>query len=117
MIMVQKASQLPTPPSFNHRRAPSAPVVQPTKTPGLLSLSRPHALARPLPQQRQRTPRTSAKPVAHQRFPQAAHTKAQSVDLESIKERIQVPTPAATPDRPSRGRQQGPKGNKDKSQR
>src|ERR1700722_8339120 len=45
MMLVQKPPQIPSNPPYSHRRHPSAPpatvVVQATRTPGLLSLTKP----------------------------------------------------------------------------
>ncbi|KAF8652351.1 hypothetical protein AX16_004381 [Volvariella volvacea WC 439] len=53
MLLVQKQPNLPTSPVPHHRRHPSAPpvVVQPTRTPGLLSLSKPPRPSPARPQQ------------------------------------------------------------------
>ncbi|KAG5650854.1 hypothetical protein H0H81_010752 [Sphagnurus paluster] len=73
MMLVQKQPNftLASPPSaYTHRRHPSAPpavvVVQPTRTPGLLSLSKPQ-LQRQLPQQRspRSTPAQRSPPKIH----------------------------------------------------
>jgi hypothetical protein len=56
MIMVQKPVHLLSSPSTHHRRHPSAPpavLVQPTRIPGLLSLSKPASATPPRSQQQQ----------------------------------------------------------------
>ncbi|KAK7047425.1 hypothetical protein VNI00_006656 [Paramarasmius palmivorus] len=64
MILVQKPPSFATAPYHVHRRNPSAPpvVVQPTRTPGLLSLSKP--IQQHQQQPRQRTSPRSKQPAA-----------------------------------------------------
>ncbi|KAH6918087.1 hypothetical protein BKA70DRAFT_1416106 [Coprinopsis sp. MPI-PUGE-AT-0042] len=73
MMLVQKQPNLNLTPVVHphHRRNPSAPaavlVVQPTKIPGVLSISRPQRTTpqrQMVPQQRQQAPRTAPKPRA-----------------------------------------------------
>lgn len=114
MIMVHKAAQLPTPPAFQqqHRRAPSAPAmsVQPTKTPGLLSLSKPAAPAKS--QRQQRSPKLKAAQAAavpQQRSPKQAPAQAHPVHAPT------TTSPSAgspTPEQRPRGRQHHGKDNK-----
>jgi hypothetical protein len=102
MIMVHKPAQLPAPPSFVHRRAPSAPAlaVQPTKTPGLLSLSKPSVPAKSQRQQRSPKPKPAqAATQQQQRSPKLAPAQAQ-------------PVPAASGSPVPRGRQNHGKDNK-----
>jgi len=70
MMLVQKPQSIfPISPAQTHRRVPSAPVVvQPTRTPGLLTLSKPPRKAHPPSQQRHAaksvTKPTKSTPVA-----------------------------------------------------
>ncbi|KAF7986354.1 hypothetical protein HWV62_35358 [Athelia sp. TMB] len=114
-MLVQRPPSFPSSVTHNvhHRRNPSAPVVvQPTRTPGLLSLS----LAKPTqprqPQQQQRPNRSPrSKPAApHNRSPKPAPAEAQ------LSEKTQ-PTPAPTPDKHVRVPSNAPKAGKDKMNR
>ncbi|RDB27887.1 hypothetical protein Hypma_002277 [Hypsizygus marmoreus] len=90
MMLVQKQPNFtlsPPPSTFHHRRHPSAPpavvVVQPTRTPGLLSLSKPQ-LQRHQPQQRMpRSPKlhisTAAAPVSPTPAPRGRQAKDKTV--------------------------------------
>ena len=128
MILVQKPTQFPTPP--HHRRHPSAPiVVQPTRTPGLLSLS----MAKPTPSKQQQQPQQSqqrsyhrspkSRPVATNRFPKPAQAEAEASargvtdTITMSANKVQQPTPGPSPENNVRGRQQGLKPLKDKMTR
>ncbi|KAI0049171.1 hypothetical protein FA95DRAFT_1489757 [Auriscalpium vulgare] len=85
MIMVQKPVHLLSSP-MSHRRHPSAPpavLVQSTRTPGLLSLSKP---AHPTPvrqqqhQQQQRIPRSAKGKAGNGRSPQLTQAQAQPIE-------------------------------------
>ncbi|KAI0250704.1 hypothetical protein BJV78DRAFT_549066 [Lactifluus subvellereus] len=139
MIMVQKPVHLLSSPSTYHRRHPSAPpavLVQPTRIPGLLSLSKPHPVTPPRSQQQQqihnnhhnRQPRSThskSKPTgtARQSPPSPAAAQPQSSeDLNKLssstrpvtKSHILPTTLSPTPEKPPRGRQSSKQG-KDKS--
>ncbi|KAH8996342.1 hypothetical protein EDB92DRAFT_1794095 [Lactarius akahatsu] len=80
MIMVQKPVHMLSTPTY-HRRHPSAPptvLVQPTRIPGLLSLSKPPSVTPPRPNQHQthhnRHPRST-----HNNKPKSASTARQSL--------------------------------------
>lgn len=116
-MLVQRPPSFPSSVAHNvhHRRNPSAPVVvQPTRTPGLLSLS----LAKPTqprqPQQQQRPNRSPrSKPAApHNRSPKPAPAEAQSSDKTQ-----QQPPAAPTPDKHVRVPSNAPKAGKDKMNR
>ncbi|EIN08483.1 hypothetical protein PUNSTDRAFT_44979 [Punctularia strigosozonata HHB-11173 SS5] len=127
MILTQKpvhAMGLAAP--NHHRRHPSAPpavIVQPTKTPGLLSLSKP-------------TRSTSTKPQAaqhhsgsRQRMPKGRQSRltaaAPATDATTVTEEKSAPAPArpttpqgtVTPEKSPRGRQNALKQPKDKNRR
>ncbi|KAF8630018.1 hypothetical protein AX15_003150 [Amanita polypyramis BW_CC] len=112
MMLVQKQPNLPLSPTLAHRRNPSAPVVivQPTRTPGLLSLSKP---PRPSPpQQRQlhahqrqhraaTKPRYSTAPVADKLAP----ATSQPADNSISEKKSPVPAAASSTTSPQqRGR-------------
>ncbi|TFY75609.1 hypothetical protein EWM64_g8403 [Hericium alpestre] len=118
--MVQKPMQPLSSPTA-HRRHPSAPpavLVQSTRTPGLLSLSKPpHAIQqRPQQyQQQQRPPRSIQKGKsgnANQRSPQPIEAKAQPVDDSTTKKpsapkgaAVKAPVAGPTPDKVFQGHQ------------
>lgn len=113
MMLVQKPPNLPTTMHNHHyhRRFPSAPVVvHPTRTPGLLSLSLPPKPAstrqqQHQSQQRHRSPKS--KPAGpHNRSPQPTPAEPQQNEAETSKKAQQQPTPASSPDKHVRGRQQ-----------
>ena len=139
MIMVQKPIHLLSSPSTYHRRHPSAPpavLVQPTRTPGLLSLSKPPSVTPPRSQQQQqihhnhhnRQPRSThskTKPTGTARQSPPSPTAAQpqpSEDLNKLapstrpttKSQVVPGILSPTPEKPPRGRQSSKQG-KDKS--
>jgi hypothetical protein len=138
MIMVQKPVHLLSSPS-GHRRHPSAPptvLVQPTRIPGLLSLSQPAPVTPPRSQQQHhhnhhnrqtRSTYNKTKPASTARqSPQLPAVTAQpqpSDDLNKVSPSIRpsaksniIPTTISpTPAKPPRGRQNS-KQSKDKSQ-
>ncbi|KII87705.1 hypothetical protein PLICRDRAFT_176486 [Plicaturopsis crispa FD-325 SS-3] len=102
MILVQKQPQLSSvmalggasmsPAYSHHRRHPSAPIVQATRTPGLLSLSKPPVVAHP-----------RGKP---HRSPKPAHAQQQQGKERENRVENKEKTPSATtPDKCARGRQ------------
>ncbi|KDQ58387.1 hypothetical protein JAAARDRAFT_57326 [Jaapia argillacea MUCL 33604] len=104
MLLVQQRPQflsMATSANLSHRRNPSAPpavLVQPTKTPGLLTLSKPPRSNPPRQhqQQRQQTPqqrlpRGKGPSGNNQRSPQPARAQAQPVDEEK---KVPLPTNA-----------------------
>lgn len=106
MILVHKPqSHFPTFPAgqtLTHRRHPSAPVpalvaVQPTRTPGLLSLSKPQIQA-------QQKPRSS--PKLKHKSPQPAHAVATLKPAPEIVEKQEVAKVSQSPKK--RGRQPAP---------
>ncbi|KIJ61522.1 hypothetical protein HYDPIDRAFT_137432 [Hydnomerulius pinastri MD-312] len=92
MILAQKQILLPMSPPTTHRRHPSAPpavVVQPTKVPGILSISKPLRTSSPRqhyqqqPQGHQRQQHRSPKPKhlgPQNRTPQPQHAEAQPAE-------------------------------------
>lgn len=84
MIMVQKPAHILSSPASHHRRMPSAPptvLVQPTRTPGLLSLSKPAPSPRPQLRQQGARPRAAQKlnksgKASVNSSPEAARTQA-----------------------------------------
>ncbi|KAH7928578.1 hypothetical protein BV22DRAFT_192595 [Leucogyrophana mollusca] len=136
MILVHKPPQLPMSPPLAHRRHPSAPpavVVQATKTPGILSLSKPLRTSSPRHHQQQqpqshqlkqhRSPRP--KQLAPQpRSPQPSHAEAQPAEdstkpkpSATVVEKKSPSQPATpSPEKHVRGRQQA-KPPKDKTTR
>ncbi|KAI0064275.1 hypothetical protein BV25DRAFT_1837053 [Artomyces pyxidatus] len=124
MIMVQKPIHLQLSSPTSHRRHPSAPpavLIQSTRTPGLLSLSKPAQSTPPRPQQhqqQQRIPRPaqkgkSASAVNH-RSPQPAHAQAQPVDDakkpagrkdDVVAQSAASASPSPAPEKAPRGRQ------------
>ncbi|KAH9478466.1 hypothetical protein JR316_0008921 [Psilocybe cubensis] len=112
MMLVHKPQNivLPSPASFTHRRHPSAPVVvQPTRTPGLLSLSKPAKQSphRQLPSNQRRDVKQSSKTAA-------GMVRAPVVPLAPTTKPQMGQVVPATPT-PSRGRKQA-KQAKDKAQ-
>lgn len=116
MMLVQKPPSSFLPSSFpvhnlyHHRKNPSAPVVvQPTRTPGLLSLSMAKPAPTRQPQQQQRVNRSpKSKPataVSQNRSPRPAPAEAQQ------------PTPAPTPDKHVQAQAAAAKPAKDKMTR
>ncbi|KAL0067504.1 hypothetical protein AAF712_003562 [Marasmius tenuissimus] len=109
MILVHKAAAFPTSSPHNiHRRHPSAPspvVVQPTRTPGLLTLSK------PLQQQQQPQPRQRQSPRSKQTPQKSAARSQQQENVVALKPSPEIvdkkSTVASTADRSQiRGRQQ-----------
>ena len=109
MLLIQKATAFPTTSLHGnvHRRHPSAPspVVQPTRTPGLLTLSKPlqqqqqpHPRQRQLPRSKQ-TPQKSAARSQQQENVVALKPSPEIVDKKSV-----ATTPADKSQ--ARGRQQ-----------
>ncbi|TFK73554.1 hypothetical protein BDN72DRAFT_854774 [Pluteus cervinus] len=109
MLSVQKPVSITLlSPAYHHRRHPSAPVVVPTKIPGVLSISKP---SRPSPQ-----PRVQAQQLHQQRIRPTPKPKSASRSpnlhqaVVAEKEEPQPAakaTPAATPEKNNRGRQGG----------
>ncbi|KAI0322936.1 hypothetical protein OF83DRAFT_275009 [Amylostereum chailletii] len=107
MIMVQKPVHLLSSPVVRHRRLPSAPpavLIQPTRTPGLLSLSKPAQPLAPRSQQRQqqqRTPRPQKSRGANPnpRSPQPSKPQSQPAE-PSDEASSKVTTAVATSDAP-----------------
>jgi len=133
MILVHKPLPIssPTPARF-HRRLPSAPhvSVQPTRTPGLLSIipkQPPHRPSQPQKSQQRMTPLKENQNQRQNRSPKPANPKAQSVDLqEAIKlpavesdkpksVKAQSKNPSSTPDKSHSGRNSQKRSPKDKA--
>lgn len=89
MIMVQKPIHLLSSPTTYHRRHPSAPPtvqVQPTRIPGLLSLSKPSSITPSRPQQSHH----------HNRNPRPAHNNNKPKPASTARQSL-PPTTAAQP--------------------
>lgn len=124
MMLVHKphhALALASPASYAHRRHPSAPVVvQPTRTPGLLSLSKPSPPVRPSPSRQ--IQRQNPRPVAHQKKDPkpSSVVRAQgltpSAEIAAAK-KVSAPAAPATPSPQPRGRTQAKNSAKDKTAR
>lgn len=131
MILVHKPFPIPSHnPAHFHRRHPSAPhvSVQPTRTPGLLSIipkQQPHRPSQPQRSQQKMTPLKENQ--RQNRSPKPAGAKAQPVDLqEAIKAPVvesdksksvkaQSKNPSSTPDKSSPGRNNQKRSPKDKA--
>ncbi|KAL0565036.1 hypothetical protein V5O48_016995 [Marasmius crinis-equi] len=109
MILVQKAAAFPSSSPHNiHRRHPSAPspvVVQPTRTPGLLTLSK------PMQQQQQPQPRQRHSPRSKQTAPKSSvRSPQQQENVAALKPSPEIADKKAVTsatDKPqARGRQQ-----------
>ncbi|KAM6503524.1 hypothetical protein JOM56_000467 [Amanita muscaria] len=100
MMLVHKHPILPMSPSLAHRRNPSAPpvvIVQPTRTPGLLSLSKPPRPSPPPHHQRQlhaqqRQNKAMAKPRPQHHLLTTILTPPTTADADK-----KLPVPAAVP--------------------
>jgi hypothetical protein len=112
MILIHKPQHLPTMLSSTHRRHPSAPpavLVQPTHTPGLLSLSKP---IRPSPRHQQPRTRFSPKPkpatarkLSLQPI-QSSTAPTSPVIAAQEKDNVQLVPTTPTPEKTLRGRLQ-----------
>ena len=129
MILVHKPLHISSPnPAHFHRRLSSAPhvSVQPTRTPGLLSIIPKQQPHRPSQQQRSQQRVTPLKEnQRHNRSPKPANPKAQSVDLQEVIKvvesdkpksvKVQSKNPLSTPDKSSSGRNSQKRSPKDKA--
>ena len=133
MILVHKPlpRSSPTPARF-HRRLPSAPhvSVQPTRTPGLLSIipkQPPHRPSQPQRSQQRMTPLPLKENQRQNRSPKPANAKAQPVDLQEVIKfsvvesdkpksvKAQPKSPSSTPDKNYTGRNNQKRSPKDKA--
>jgi hypothetical protein len=111
MMLFQKPPIFPLNPPSAHRRHPSAPpavIVQPTRTPGLLSLTKPQ---RPSPHRHNHQPQQTNQQHRHSRTPKSKPvSRPDSLDSLNpplaITEKKSSTLPHATPDKNARGRQQ-----------
>jgi hypothetical protein len=110
-MLFQKPPIFPLNPPSAHRRHPSAPpavIVQPTRTPGLLSLTKPQ---RPSPHRHNHQPQQTNQQHRHSRTPKSKPvSRPDSLDSLNpplaITEKKSSTLPHATPDKNARGRQQ-----------
>ncbi|KAG9313492.1 hypothetical protein JVU11DRAFT_5818 [Chiua virens] len=118
MLLIHKPVLPPMSPPSAHRRHPSAPpavVVQPTKVPGILSISKPLRADPPrqhTPQSHSRHQHRSPKPKQaqpHIRAPQPSHDEKPAQEKPSVDVTLpsvlEKPPATPVPDRSSRGRQ------------
>lgn len=103
MILVPKQQYPLSTPYAHHKRHPSAPpavVVQPTKTPGLLSLSKP--VQRQQPQQSRQRPTAKSKQPQQTRSPRATPTP----DASALKPSPEIVLKKSPAEKSARGRLQ-----------
>ncbi|KAH0826544.1 hypothetical protein J3R83DRAFT_4897 [Lanmaoa asiatica] len=123
MLLAHKPVLLPMSPPTSHRRHPSAPpavVVQPTKVPGILSISKPFRAESPRqhhPQSHPRHPHRSPKPkhaqphtrtplsIQHESGKPAQEKPSSDVTLPPVVDKATAQPPTSLPDKSLRGRQ------------
>jgi hypothetical protein len=119
MLLARNPVPFPMSPPTSHRRHPSAPpavVVQPTKVPGILSISRPLRAESPRqlhphghPRQSHRSPKPKHA-LPHNRTPQPAQgdsgkpAQEKDVTLPPVIEKPSAQPPTPIPDKLPRGR-------------
>ena len=131
MILIHKPLPISSPtPAHFHRRLPSAPhvSVQPTRTPGLLSIIPKQQPQRPSQPQRSQQRMTPLKEnQRHNRSPKPANVKAQPVNLQEVikfpvvesdkpkSNKAQSKNPSPTPEKSPSGRSNQKRPPKDKA--